>query len=94
MDDNYVQGSGSHKGTAHDPRPSDRMEGATYSLGDMKVRINFCNAYSKAYSTITPGSVHEVLDKRPLRGMAGVWVMGDGEPVYLLQSEYEITEYD
>lgn len=55
----------------------------------MKIRVRFCNAYSRAFKCIVPGSEHEVIEKRPFTAMPGCWVMGDGEPVYLLRSEYE-----
>ena len=55
-----------------------------------KVKVTRCTANGKAFSNLTPHSVHEVVE--PPKGYKndynGVWVMGVGEPVRLLNNEF------
>ena len=55
-----------------------------------KVKVIRCTAYNKAFSNILPDTIHEVVT--PPNGYkndhTGVWVMGVGEPVKLLASEF------
>lgn len=58
-----------------------------------KITIKKCYANGKIFSNLTPGSVHEVVTP-PLNyknDHTGVWVMGLGEPVKVLASEYNPT---
>ncbi len=55
-----------------------------------KVKVTRCTANGKAFSNLTPHSIHEVVE--PPKGykndLSGVWVMGVGEPVKLLNNEF------
>jgi hypothetical protein len=55
-----------------------------------KVRIIEVRTGGKPWSNLTPGSVHQVVDapKGMPDNLAGVWVMGVGEPVKILVGEY------
>ncbi len=56
-----------------------------------KIKITHCHAHGKAFENLKPGSVHTVIDApadQP-NNLAGVWVMGVGEPVKVLVDEYE-----
>lgn len=55
-----------------------------------EIEITRCMANGKAFENILPGSKHLVIDPpNPYRDdSAGVWVMGNGEPVKVLNSEF------
>lgn len=59
-----------------------------------RVKVSYCNATGKAFGNITPNSEHDVVT--PPEGYkndhTGVWVMGVGEPIKLLQ--YEFTKIE
>jgi hypothetical protein len=59
-----------------------------------KIKIIQCEAFGNRFSNLTPGSIHVTVDApKPLVEKAdGVWVMGVGEPVKVLNGEYEIVE--
>jgi transcription elongation factor Elf1 len=56
-----------------------------------QIKITFCHACGKRFSNLTPGSLHIVVDPpHPhVNDHKGVWVMGIGEPVKVLNSEFE-----
>lgn len=59
-----------------------------------KIIITNCYATGKMFANLKPGSVHVVVN--PPEGQdnsRGVWVMGVGEPVKVLFSEYEVLNY-
>ena len=55
-----------------------------------KIQITDCKAFGKFFENLTPGSIHEVLTA-PEGGRinGGVWVMGVGGPVFVLDGEYK-----
>lgn len=57
-----------------------------------KIRIIKCVAIGECFSNLIPGSEHEVVEP-PLpykNDERGLWVMGVGEPVKVLTSEFKI----
>lgn len=64
---------------------------ATVKEVPKKVKVTICTASGNAFLNLQPGSEHEVIT--PPNGYkndhTGVWVMGVGEPVKLLTSEFE-----
>jgi len=55
-----------------------------------KIQITECKAFGKSFENLTPGSIHEALTApEGKRTKGGVWVMGVGEPVFVLDSEYK-----
>lgn len=56
-----------------------------------KIKITYCHANGKVFENLTPGSEHEIVT--PPKGYknyeGGVWVMGVGEPVKVLNEEFE-----
>ena len=55
-----------------------------------KNQITECKAFGKFFENLTPGSIHEVLTApEGKRTEGGVWVMGVGEPVFVLDGEYK-----
>jgi hypothetical protein len=59
--------------------------------GIKKIRIISCNAVGKQFSNLTPESEHVVIPApKPYKDdNGGVWVMGVGEPVKVLNSEFD-----
>ncbi|GGB82740.1 hypothetical protein GCM10007424_23470 [Flavobacterium suaedae] len=59
-----------------------------------KIKITQCTASGEAFKNLTNGSVHDVVT--PPEGYKndyrGVWVMGVGEPVKVLNNEFEKIE--
>lgn len=56
-----------------------------------KIRITNCHAFVAKFKNLTPGSEHDVI-KPPdpyVDDNKGVWVMGVGEPVKVINSEFE-----
>jgi len=55
-----------------------------------RIKITICNAFGKAFSNLSSGSIHDVVT--PPKGYkndhTGVWVMGVGEPVKLVTGEF------
>jgi hypothetical protein len=74
---------------------NDRVKSATENCPKAKkvkkIRITNCRAAGQVFANLTPGSVHDVVDapKGQPNNLAGVWVMGVGEPVKVLVGEYE-----
>jgi len=74
---------------------SERIKSASASCPKAKktqrIKITFCHAVGKAFANLTPGSVHDVVETPADDSgrLAGVWVMGVGEPVKVLVDEYE-----
>ena len=53
-----------------------------------KIQITECKAFGKDFENLTPGSIHEVLNApEGARTEGGVWVLGVGEPVFVLDGE-------
>jgi hypothetical protein len=59
-----------------------------------RIRIKYCTALGKVFENLTPGSEHNVINPpSPYKNdKRGVWVMGIGEPVKLLNGEYETIQ--
>lgn len=59
-----------------------------------RVRIIHCNANGRAFDNLTDWSYHNVIDppKEHKNDAKGVWVMGNGEPVKILNNEFEIID--
>ena len=58
-----------------------------------KIQITNCTATGKVFANLTPGSIHDVVEtpeEYKNSKMAGVWVMGVGEPVKVLPQEFNI----
>ena len=60
----------------------------------MKIKILYCNAFGEVFNNIIPNSIHDVISspEGSRKGRKGVWVMGNGEPVKILEGEYEILK--
>lgn len=60
----------------------------------LTVRVKKCTAVGSAFSNMTPGSVHNVIEPpKPYKNdHSGVWVQGVGEPVKLLPEEFIIQK--
>lgn len=58
-----------------------------------RIKITQCRAFGPQFSNLIPGSIHDVI-KTPAgeKREGGVWVMGNGEPVKVLQGEYVFEE--
>ncbi len=57
------------------------------------VKVTRCMAAGAAFSNLTPGSIHNVIETPQGESDArGVWVMGNGEPVLLLYGEFTFIE--
>ena len=56
------------------------------------VQIKSCDCFNPAFENITPGSIHQVISapKSYADDANGVWVMGKGEPVKVLNYEFEV----
>ena len=58
-----------------------------------QIRVRQCSACGKAFSNLTPGSIHEIIEAPAGQdGSRGEWVMGVGEPVLLLYREFDYVE--
>lgn len=60
----------------------------------MKIKINECRASGKQFENLKPNSIHQVIEApKGEHSNNGVWVMGIGEPVKVLDGEYtEVKE--
>ena len=66
----------------------------------MKIKIIECFANGKQFGNITSNSIHEVIKidsmkgtkRGKIRNIPRYWVMGVGEPIALLDGEFEILE--
>ena len=55
-----------------------------------KIQITHCSAMGSVFANLTPGSIHEVVETpKGENNSRGVWVMGVGEPVKVLFSEFK-----
>lgn len=55
----------------------------------MRIRITNCHAFGPEFKNLFPGSIHETI--KPPKGennKDGVWVMGAGVPVKVLNGEF------
>lgn len=67
----------------------ERVERCANYQAPKKVQVIHCTASGKAFKNLTPDSIHEVIPTpHGEKDGKGVWVMGVGEPVLLLYSEY------
>lgn len=68
----------------HEPEDNTDLIGRT-------IQITRCMASGKAFDNLTPSSYHEIVN--PPNGykndIDGVWVMGIGEPVKVLDTEFK-----
>lgn len=56
----------------------------------VRIRITDCRANGKIFSNLIPGSEHDVVSApKGQNNNGGVWVMGVGEPVKVLDNEFE-----
>ena len=56
-----------------------------------RIKITKCDAFGKAFENLTPGSEHDVISPPEThKNDTGTWVMGVGEPVKVLPSEFKI----
>ena len=59
----------------------------------MRIRITNCRAFGPEFKNLLPGSIHETI--KPPKGennKDGVWVMGAGVPVKVLNGEFVTIE--
>jgi hypothetical protein len=58
-----------------------------------KIKITYCNAMGRQFGNLEPGTVHDVVPapKNEVEDTAGVWVMGIGEPVKVLNREFTVV---
>ena len=55
-----------------------------------KIQITECTAFGESFSNLTPGSIHDVIvPPETYKTDKGTWVMGVGEPVKVLPSEFK-----
>lgn len=55
-----------------------------------QLRITQCRAVGLRFANLTPGSIHDIIPPPPFQDdKGGEWVMGVGEPVKVLFSEFE-----
>jgi hypothetical protein len=56
-----------------------------------KIQITYCHAMGKQFANLTPGSEHDVVaaPEGQKEDTRGVWVMGVGEPVKVLNDEFK-----
>lgn len=60
-----------------------------------KIKITNCKAFGEMFKNLTPGSIHEVIEapkEYKNSKIKGVWVMGVGEPVKVLDNEFEYVK--
>lgn len=70
-----------------------RAENCPYKTKHTRVKITNCNATGKVFSNLVPNSIHEIIT--PPNGKTnerGEWVMGVGEPVLVLNEEFEYID--
>ena len=55
-----------------------------------RIKITFCTANGKVFKNLKPDSIHETVSPPPpyKEDKSGVWVMGVGEPVKVLNNEF------
>jgi hypothetical protein len=87
--------TGKSYGIGGDITVSDRIKSASPKCPKVaapkRIRITECRASGRVFANLTPGSEHTVVpapEDQP-DNLAGVWVMGVGEPVKVLVREYE-----
>lgn len=58
-----------------------------------QIKIIYCNAIGRVFGNLTPNSIHDVvpIPKGEKDDNRGVWVMGIGEPVKVLNNEFQIV---
>lgn len=57
-----------------------------------RVKITRCNAMGKVFENLTDGSEHDIVDTpEGEHSRDGVWIMGVGVPVKVLDGEYIVT---
>lgn len=60
---------------------------------EKKIKVTHCRAVGEAFSNLTDGSVHEIIaPPAGEKNNRGEWVMGKGEPVLLLYSEFQYVK--
>ena len=59
------------------------------------IRITPCNVNNPQFKNLTPGSIHRIVmpPENYINGDKGVWVMGIGEPVKVLNQEFNFITY-
>jgi hypothetical protein len=68
---------------------------ASNSADVKRVRIKKVNGGPGLFDNLTPGSEHDTVpvpEHQKHKNLSGVWVMGVGEPVRILPTEYEIIK--
>jgi hypothetical protein len=58
-----------------------------------QIKITVCRAQGRIFANLTPGSVHDVVPTpaNETQDNKGVWVMGVGEPVKVLNNEFTLV---
>lgn len=74
-------------------RPS-IVEYCAKQIKEKQIRITHCTATGKVFANLTPSSIHMVIPapKGEHDDDKGVWVMGVGEPVKVLNREFEFVK--
>lgn len=63
------------------------------SVAVKRLQVVRCSAFGKAFENATPGSIHDIV--KPPDGNnnhRGEWIMGNGEPILLLNGEYRLVD--
>lgn len=80
---------------------SNKVENCVFKVEDFveqrngkKIKITFCSANGVVFRNLTPDSEHLVINAPPeeKENSLGVWVMGVGEPVKVLNTEFEYID--
>lgn len=58
-----------------------------------QIKITYCTAFGRVFANITPNSIHDVVPAPPTEkeDASGVWVMGIGEPIKVLNNEFVVV---
>ena len=63
-----------------------------------KIKITTCNASGLQFGNLLPNSIHKIIEppeehaEKSQNWLRGVWVMGIGDPVMVLNNEFDIVE--
>lgn len=60
----------------------------------LKIKIILCHAVGDFFKNLTPNSIHNVIDtpSNEKKDGSGVWVMGNGVPVKVINGEFEYVD--
>jgi hypothetical protein len=78
------------------------IENGSAKIKAMKIKIIHCIAFGPQFENLKDGSEHDVIKeyygrhpgraKKGRKHLAGYWIQGVGQPVVVLNGEFEIIE--